>query len=100
LPLFPSEKRIVRPLLLSQCRRGFSQVPPSLRLRPRARPTPWSRRWGQAVDQSIARPETPERLKALGAITVGGAPTGFTGFLQKDWGRRERVIKSAGVKAD
>ena len=80
---------------------GFEDTAPWVGLlAPAGTPEAVVARLGHAVNQSIARPETQERLKALGAITVGGAPGDFTDFLQKDWERWERVIKSAGVKAE
>lgn len=52
------------------------------------------------MTKSVARPETQERLKALGAVVVGNTPQQFRDFLVKDWDRWERVIKAAGVKAE
>ena len=57
-------------------------------------------RMNEEINKSLARPETTERLKSLGVITVGGPPAGFAAFLRKDAGRWTRVIKAAGVKAE
>jgi tripartite-type tricarboxylate transporter receptor subunit TctC len=50
--------------------------------------------------KSIARPETTERLRVLGAVVVGDTPAEFAGFLKKDYERWSRVIKAAGVKVE
>ena len=52
------------------------------------------------MTKSVARPETQERLKGLGAITIANTPVEFRSFLEKDWTRWERVIQAAGVKAE
>lgn len=56
-------------------------------------------RLSDAMRKSLAKPETKERLKALGAITVGDTPAEYLAFLKKDHERWARVIKAAGVKA-
>jgi tripartite-type tricarboxylate transporter receptor subunit TctC len=45
--------------------------------------------------KSLARPETRERVKALGAVTIADTPAEFTAFLKKDHERWTRVIKAA-----
>ena len=50
--------------------------------------------------KSLTRPETRERLRVLGAVTVGDTPAEFLAFLKKDHERWVRVIKAAGVKAE
>jgi len=37
--------------------------------------------------KSLARPETRERLRVLGAVIVGDTPAGFGAFLKKDYER-------------
>ena len=54
----------------------------------------------EAIRKSLARPETSERLKGLGAIPVGDPPAKFAEFLKADAERWARVIKAAGVKAE
>ena len=55
----------------------------------------------QAIRASLAKPETKDKLKALGAITEGGStPAEFRAWLQKDAERWARVIKTAGVTAE
>lgn len=68
---------------------------------PAGTPAPVVSRLNEAVRASLVKPETKEKLKALGAVTEGGStPTEFRGWLQKDRERWERVIKAAGVKAE
>ena len=54
-------------------------------------------RLGEEMRKSLARPETKERFKALGAVTVGDTPAEFAAFLKKDHERWARVIKTSGV---
>lgn len=58
-------------------------------------------RLNEAIRASLARTETKDKLKALGAITEGGStPAEFRSWLMKDLERWARVIKAAGVKAE
>jgi len=58
-------------------------------------------RLNEAIRASLARPETREKLKQLGAITEGGSsPAEFGKWLVGDRERWARVIKAAGVKAE
>jgi tripartite-type tricarboxylate transporter receptor subunit TctC len=50
--------------------------------------------------KSLAKPQTQERMKTLGAITVADTPAEFAAFLKKDHERWARVIKASGVKAE
>jgi tripartite-type tricarboxylate transporter receptor subunit TctC len=52
------------------------------------------------MKKSLARPETRERMKGLGAVTVGDSPAEFAAFLKKDYERWSRVVKASGVKAE
>jgi tripartite-type tricarboxylate transporter receptor subunit TctC len=53
-----------------------------------------------ATMKSLARPESVERLKTLGAIVVGSTPQEFTSYLEKDVARWERVIAASGLKPE
>lgn len=53
-----------------------------------------------AARNSLAKAETVERLKALGAIVVGDSPQEFRTYLEKDVERWERVIAASGLKVD
>ena len=57
-------------------------------------------RLSEEMRKSLARPETKERLRVLGAVTVGDNPAEFLAFLKKDHERWARVIKAAGVRAE
>jgi tripartite-type tricarboxylate transporter receptor subunit TctC len=69
-------------------------------LAPAGTPPAVVNRLSEEMRKSLARPETQERLKALGAITVGDSPAEFAAFLRKDYDRWARVIKASGVKAE
>lgn len=80
---------------------GFEETAPWVgMLAPAGTPQPIVDILQREMTKSVAKPETQERLKALGAIVVANTPPQFRDFLVKDWDRWERVIKAAGVKAD
>ena len=53
-----------------------------------------------AIHQALNKPETRDRLRDLGAITVTNTPGEFRQFMEKDTERWARLIKAAGVKAN
>jgi tripartite-type tricarboxylate transporter receptor subunit TctC len=53
-----------------------------------------------AVRASLARPETEQRLKQLGAIVQASSPEEFRAWLREDAERWARVIRAAGVTAE
>jgi tripartite-type tricarboxylate transporter receptor subunit TctC len=57
-------------------------------------------RLGEEMRKSLAKVETKERFRALGAVTVADTPAEFAAFLKKDYERWARVIKASGVKAE
>ncbi len=57
-------------------------------------------RLSEEMRKSLARPETREKMKGLGAIVVGDTPAEFAAFLKQDYDRWARVIKASGVKAE
>ena len=68
---------------------------------PAGLPAPAVARLNEAIRASLARPETKDKLKGLGAITEGGStPAEFRSWLGKDLERWARVIKAAGVTAE
>jgi tripartite-type tricarboxylate transporter receptor subunit TctC len=68
---------------------------------PAGLPAPVVTRLNEAIRASLVKPETKEKLNKLGAITEGGStPAEFRAWLAKDLERWERVIKTAGVKAE
>jgi len=81
---------------------GFEEYTQGLGIvAPAGTPAPVVKRLNEAVRASLAKPETREKLKALGATTDGGStPAEFQAWLKKDAERWERVIKTANVKAE
>ena len=69
-------------------------------LAPAGTPAAIVNRLSEEMRKSLAKPETKERLKALGAVTVGDTPAQYAVFLKKDHERWARVIKAAGVRAE
>jgi tripartite-type tricarboxylate transporter receptor subunit TctC len=53
-----------------------------------------------AVRASLAKPETGQRLKQLGAIVHASSPEEFRAWLGQDAERWARVIRAAGVTAE
>ena len=81
---------------------GFEQYTQGLGVvAPAGTPPAVVKRLNDAVRASLARAETKEKFKGLGAITEGGStPAEFQEWLKGDAVRWERVIKTAGVKAE
>jgi tripartite-type tricarboxylate transporter receptor subunit TctC len=50
--------------------------------------------------KSLAKPQTVERMKQLGAVVIGDSPAEFAAFLKIDHDRWDRVIKASGVKSE
>jgi tripartite-type tricarboxylate transporter receptor subunit TctC len=69
-------------------------------LAPAGTPPAIVNRLAEEMKKSLARPETRERMKGLGAVTVGDTPAEFAAFLKKDYERWARVVKASGVKAE
>jgi tripartite-type tricarboxylate transporter receptor subunit TctC len=80
---------------------GFEETAPWVgMLAPAGTPAPVVNRLAEDMRKSLARRETQERMKALGAVTVADTPAEFAAFLKKDYERWARVIKTSGVKAE
>lgn len=76
--------------------RGFEQTAPWVgMLAPAGTPAAVVDKLSVAMRRSLANPETRERLKALGAITIGDSPAEFAAFLKQDHERWARVIAAA-----
>src|SRR5258706_564342 len=68
---------------------------------PAALPAAVVARLNEAIRASLAKAETKEKRRGLGAITEGGSPPAeFRAWLVKDAERWARVIKAANVKAE
>src|SRR5437899_4572192 len=80
---------------------GFEETAPWVgMLAPAGTPAAAVDRLAEDMRKSLARRETQERMKALGAVTVADTPAEFAAFLKKDHERWARVIKTSGVKAE
>jgi tripartite-type tricarboxylate transporter receptor subunit TctC len=81
---------------------GFEQYTQGLGIvAPAGTPAAVIGKLNETIRASLAKPETKEKLKGLGAITEGGStPEEFRKWLQGDAERWARVIKAAGVKAE
>jgi len=80
---------------------GFEETAPWVgMLAPAGTPAAIVGRLSEEMRRSLAKPDSKERLKALGAVTVGDTPAEFAAFLKKDHERWARVIKASGVKAE
>jgi tripartite-type tricarboxylate transporter receptor subunit TctC len=63
-------------------------------------PAPIVAKLNEAIRASLAKPETLQRLRQLGAIAAPSSPDEFRTWLQRDRERWERVIKAAKVTAE
>jgi tripartite-type tricarboxylate transporter receptor subunit TctC len=80
---------------------GFEETAPWVGLlAPAGTPAAVVNRLADEMRQSLAKPQTQDRMKALGAVTVADTPAEFAAFLKKDHERWARVIKASGVKAE
>jgi tripartite-type tricarboxylate transporter receptor subunit TctC len=80
---------------------GFEETAPWVgMLAPAGTPPAAVNRLSEEMRKSIARPETRERFKALGAVAIADTPAEFAAFLRKDYERWARVIKASGVTAE
>lgn len=57
-------------------------------------------RLNQAIEQSLHRQETRERMAAMGVVAVGGPPDAFKTFLHNDLQRWSTLIRVTGIKAE
>jgi tripartite-type tricarboxylate transporter receptor subunit TctC len=80
---------------------GFEETAPWVgMLAPAGTPAPVVARLSEEMRKSIARPETKERFRSLGAVPIADTPVEFAAFLKKDYDRWARVIKASGVRAE
>jgi len=63
-------------------------------------PAPVVAKLNEAIRASLAKPETQQRLRQLGAIGAPSSPDEFRNWLIRDRERWERVIKAAKVTAE
>ena len=80
---------------------GFEDYSPGIPfLAPAGTPAPVLDKLSAAIRASVAKPETREKLRQLGAVAVGTTPAELVTWLQMDYERWDRLIKAAGVKAE
>jgi tripartite-type tricarboxylate transporter receptor subunit TctC len=80
---------------------GFEETAPWVgMLAPKGTPAVVVKQLGDAMQASLKKPETVERIKKLGGIPVGDTPAQFRAYLEKDTERWTRVIKASGLKAE
>jgi len=80
---------------------GFEEYSPGVGyLAPAGTPAVVVNKLVDAMRASLARPETRERMRSLGADVVGSTPAEFASWMQKDYDRWARLIKAAGVKGE
>jgi tripartite-type tricarboxylate transporter receptor subunit TctC len=80
---------------------GFEETAPWVgMLAPAGTPQAVVARLSEEMRKSIAKPETKERFRALGAVPIADTPAEFAAFLKKDYDRWARVIKVSGVTAE
>jgi tripartite-type tricarboxylate transporter receptor subunit TctC len=64
---------------------GFHETAPWVgMIAPAATPRPIIERLSETVRALLRKPDTQQRLRELGATTVGSSPAEFAAFLQKD----------------
>ena len=89
------------PTMVEEGLPGFEATAPWVGiLAPAATPAPVVNRLADEMRKSLARPETRERMRQLGAVIVADTPAEFAAFLRKDHERWAQVIKASGVKAE
>ena len=81
--------------------KGFEQTAPWVgMLAPAGTPPAVVDKLSVAMRQSLAKPETRERMKQLGAVIIGDSPAEFAAFLKQDHERWARVIKAAHITVE
>jgi tripartite-type tricarboxylate transporter receptor subunit TctC len=66
-------------------------------LAPARTPAAVVERLNAAIRESLAKPETIERLGSLGAVVRSSSPAEYAAFLREDAERWARVIRAAGI---
>jgi tripartite-type tricarboxylate transporter receptor subunit TctC len=80
---------------------GFEQCAPWVgMLVPAGTPAAIVNRLSDEMGKALAKAEVVTRLNGLGAEIIGDTPAEFATFLRKDHERWQRVIRTAGVKAE
>ncbi len=78
---------------------GFEQVGAWFAfVAPAGTPAPIIARLNDAINKSLAKTETRQRINAFGAVPTGGTPEQLKAFLDSDLARWTKVIRAAGIK--
>jgi len=89
------------PTMAEQGIASFEETAPWVgMLAPAGTPDAVVKKLHDAATKSLAKAETVDRLKALGAVVVGDTSQEFKAYLEKDIERWERVIAASGLKAE
>lgn len=67
---------------------------------PAGTPSAIVNRLNQAIEKSLQRQETREKMANMGVVAVGGPPEAFKTFLHKDLERWSTLIRAAGIKGE
>jgi tripartite-type tricarboxylate transporter receptor subunit TctC len=67
---------------------------------PSATPRPIVELLARQMAQFVARPQTQERLAALGFTAVGGTPEEYAAQIRSDIDRAAAVVRDAGIRVD
>ncbi len=87
------------PTLNEQGFTGFEATAPWVgMLAPAGTPPATVNKLSAEMRKSLAKPETQQRMKQLGAVTIADSPSEYAAFLRKDHERWANVIKVSGVK--
>src|SRR5690606_41707967 len=80
--------------------KGFDEYSPGVGLlAPAGTPPAIVAKLDQAIREALAKPETAEQLRKLGAVHAGLGPREFGDWLRPDFARWERVIKAAHISS-
>ncbi len=81
--------------------KGFEDTAPWVGMfAPAKTPAPIVQKLVDAMQQSLRKPETIDRIRKLGGTIVGDNSSEFRAFLEKDIERWDRVVKASGIKAE
>jgi tripartite-type tricarboxylate transporter receptor subunit TctC len=69
-------------------------------LAPAGTPREIVQKWNADVTRTMQLPEVKDKLAKLGMETRGGTPEEFGDFIRTDWALWDKVVKSAGIKAE
>ncbi|MNV72436.1 Tripartite tricarboxylate transporter family receptor [compost metagenome] len=80
--------------------KGYEAMPWLGLMAPAGTPAATVNRLHREVAEILKEPEVQEKFRNWGLDIIGNTPAEFTTFLRKDIAQWDKVIKSAGIKAD